>query len=97
MKAATGILLVGGGVFLLIALFNGTLHFPLGNVNPSGSSNPLGNFFNEGQMGPLPAGGAASKPGLSPVGTAINNKCPSGFINNNGICYVGVGVPAKGK
>jgi len=30
MKAALGIMLVGGGAFLLVALFNGTLHFPFG-------------------------------------------------------------------
>lgn len=33
MKGVAGIILVGGGVLLLIALFSGTLHFPLGNVN----------------------------------------------------------------
>lgn len=30
MRAVFGILLIGGGVFLLIALFNGSIKFPLG-------------------------------------------------------------------
>lgn len=59
MRGALGLLLVGGGAFTLIALFNGTLKFPLGNVNLFGG---LGNALNPtgytptGQTGVTPTG-----------------------------------------
>ncbi len=93
MKGVFGILLVGGGVFLMIALFNGTLKFPIGQVNL------LGLGTSGGSMGSLPANfqqPSNIKAGAA-VGTAVNGKCPSGFINVNGICYTPTGVPTKGK
>jgi hypothetical protein len=82
MKGATGILLVGGGVFLLIALFSGQLKFPLGQVNILGStlgdnlSNMLANV--EGKPGP-----SANFPGAKPVQVTQPDKntlkCQAGY------------------
>lgn len=64
MKGATGILLVGGGVFLLIALFSGQLKFPLGQVNILGSTlGNIGNLFNQSDTP------ASLQQGISPSST----------------------------
>jgi hypothetical protein len=75
-KAVLGILLVGGGVFLIIALFNGTLKFPLGNVNMFGSHN--------GILGTgIGANAPANVPGAAPIQTTKPDpntlQCPKGF------------------
>jgi hypothetical protein len=69
MKGVTGILLVGGGAFLLIALFNGTLHFPFGQFATGGTNILGGTVFNAKG---LPT--TAKK--------QSNGQCPTGYIPN---------------
>jgi hypothetical protein len=99
MKGATGILLVGGGVFLLIALFSGQLKFPLGQVNVLGST--LGNVFNlnqqtiTGQTG-VTSSGAGYYTSTS-TGTPVDQQATckkGGGVWFNGECrhFTGAGV-----
>jgi hypothetical protein len=82
MKGATGVLLVGGGVFLLIALFSGQLKFPLGQVNILGSTlgNNLSNLIAGAQGKPGPS---ANFPGATPIQVTQPDKntlrCPGGY------------------
>lgn len=76
MKGVMGIALIGGGVFLLIALVNGTLHFPLGNLG-------------QGFQNPLDALGSISNPtsgvtatGKKWVSTDPNGNCPKGYVQH---------------
>jgi hypothetical protein len=88
MKPVLGILLAGGGVFLIVALFNGTLHFPIGNMfggtdgNVGGGSNP-GGILGTGIL----AGAPANLPGNTPItavkptqGAGGTMNCPPGYV-----------------
>ena len=83
MRGALGLLLIGGGAFTLIALFNGTLKFPLGNVNLFGSS--LGGVSpNTGLTDTQYTSGTLTPtiPNQKPVG----NKCNPGYVLYQGQC-----------
>lgn len=96
MKGATGVLLVGGGVFLLIALFSGQLHFPLGNVNILGSTiGNIGNLFNSSdtpaslQQGINPQPTTGSTGGVKNINPTVTT--PSG---KKVVCPVGTAYDA---
>jgi hypothetical protein len=81
MKAAFGILLAGGGLFLLVMLFNGTLSSPLGFI---GGDTKTGGVFAgtpfQGAFGTTPPQTSNSNaPGYVPP---INSKCPKGKVWN---------------
>lgn len=69
MKGVFGVLLVGGGIFLLIALFNGTLKFPLGNVNI------LGSTISQQQQKSTPGNQLPNVPGKVTPGMTNQQKC----------------------
>jgi|SRR5215831_4485701 len=99
MKGATGVLLVGGGAFLLIALFSGQLKFPLGQVNILGSTLAnIGNLFSsttpaslQQGINPQPTTGyTGGVKNINPTVTTPSGKkvvCPVGTTYN----------PATGK
>jgi hypothetical protein len=95
MKAVAGLLLIGGGVFLLIALFNGSLHFPLGNVNLGLPG--LGNLFTsttpaslQNGINPSPTTGTTG--GVKNINPTVNT--PKGPV----VCPVGTQYdPTSGK
>lgn len=73
MKGVLGLGLVGGGVFLLVSLFNGTLKFPIGGVNMGNSSNPF-----SGILGSTPP--QTSSPNTPGYVPPINNTCKNGYV-----------------
>lgn len=100
MKGATGILLVGGGVFLLIALFSGQLKFPLGQVNILGSTlGNIGNLFNSNstpaslQQGINPSPTTGSTGGVKNINPTVTTSSGQKVV-----CPVGTAYdPASGK
>ena len=73
MKPVFGMLLVGGGVFLMIALFNGWI-----NLSGTGTGTGLGSIL-PGDWGVPPQTSDPKKPGYVPP---VNTKCPSGQVYN---------------
>jgi|SRR6516164_130718 len=93
MKGAIGVLLTGGGVLLLIALFSGQLKFPFGQVNILGSTvgNPLAAFDPNNPYGIFGSQftGLQMNPqsGTNVQGTKFtqpdkNNNCPNGYYKS---------------
>jgi hypothetical protein len=76
MKPVFGMLLVGGGMFLLVALFNGTLKVPFGMIGGTNKTGLLGTG--------ILANAPANLPGNQPIQTVKPNPntlaCPSGSI-----------------
>jgi hypothetical protein len=81
MKPVFGILLVGGGVFVLVALFNGTLHFPFGQFAGLFPGSSTG-----GSTGGNVAGGNVTGTYTGPYGYKVNpatqkgHPCPANQI-----------------
>jgi hypothetical protein len=101
MKGVMGVLLIGGGVFLMIALFNGTLKFPLGQLNLLGSTiggqptNVLGAALDAAYQAATGHAPTANLPGNTPITVVAPDKntlkCPSGYMRvmasgGNAIC-----------
>jgi len=99
MRGVFGVLLAGGGVFLLIALFTGKIKFPIGGIS-LGDGNlidlinpyaPGGSKFTGTQMNP-PSG--TNVTGRKFVQPDANLNCPKGYYlsrlaSGKGICLQG--------
>jgi hypothetical protein len=81
MKAAFGILLAGGGLFLLVMLFNGTLSSPLGGFNLNIPGIPT--LSNSGSLPTV------VNPGKT-TGTGTSGGCPSSlyYLGTDGKCHL---------
>jgi hypothetical protein len=85
MKAVFGILLAGGGVFLLVMLMNGTLARPLGSIglDLSGLIPKVPTLQNSGTLPTV------TNPGTK-TGTGTSGGCPSSlyYLGTDGKCHL---------